>query len=271
MIGVSRVRLIINFSQLTLPFKKFCGPRWYAVRVLAITGAAAPLARAQSIECIKPGRTASGCKVQIEGNDASQLIVVRILNAKGDPIPANPVTFSSSIGAITATAKADSSGIAAADFKQTGLTANATIRVSTVVAGIQLTDSVVVLPKLANPPTSWRLRAIPGGRPAWYVQRQLPGRMAVEIIGADATQCPNARIKFRNVTEGGAVAPDTAGAMWEQRNGLPGCYADTRWRLGNEIGEHVMQAELVGEFSKRVQFSAIGRALPRTWYFPLSA
>ena len=234
--------------------------------------------RSQTIECVAPARSEKGCRLQLTKPDAKELLVVRVLDAAGQPVSAAAVDFDAPLGATTA-AMSDARGVASTEWIRADVTKEVRIAVTARIGQTRVRDSIVIVPAPASAPTAWRIVSLFNDGAPWYVERQHPGAIGVHLSAPDSIQCTSVptRVRFWARTEGGGVTPDTVTARWVRVTsvrerigavvrfrrpvGRGACMAQTRWRLGKEVGRQYLDAEIAGKPAERVRFQTTARAL----------
>lgn len=213
-----------------------------------------------AIQCVHPVERADRCVAQLASTNANETIVVRVVRADGTPAAGVPVTIRPTNGAVVQQVHSDASGRALFSFVASPVTVERELEVLATVDGFAVARPVVFQAPPKSAPSTWSLGPdLHNDNLAWYVERQIPGRIAVTVVGPNATDCENAIVRFRNQTEGGGSAPDSARGQWIGGQ----CVAAARWRLGKEVGQHFLRAELPGSSAPPRLFRAIAHALPR--------
>lgn len=240
--------------------------------------ASTPLLGAQqlSLQCV--GQTPSPCLGEIAPSDSVQRFPIRLRLLDGTtPVSGALIQLRATSGSIAGdTLRTDVAGEIVAEWIREGGATQVGIAASASAATGTAAQSIVLRPRKAVRPTllidSWH-----GDEQSWFEKTTLPdvvdihirkrvGTEAVEIT--DPAECAAQRVHFARYAGAGSVAPDTAvGSVWEMDDGRLGCFAWTRWTLGDGPGTRELRISGISSSGlgapAPLEISARARPLPR--------
>ncbi|HEY4132415.1 MAG TPA: hypothetical protein VGM50_17525 [Gemmatimonadaceae bacterium] len=232
----------------------------------ALSGFASTPAMAQSLECVRPAMSRGICALRLDSPNATETIVLRVVDALGKPITDAEVVLEFHRGAVTPTGvvRTNAAGLAAFVWSDNDIREAIDLQARAIVGEVAFARAITLQAPPLRAPTAMSLGRLTNNDRVWYVERQIPWGPGVEILNNGQSkmadrECTSTFVMFKQFNDGGS-APDSVPGAWNKSDST--CAATARWRLGKEVGEQYLRAELSGEPAKQVRFSAVARALP---------